>query len=260
MNKLAFFPGMTILHRLYPLTKFAWLLFASILVFIINSGLILIFLAGTLFLFLLIFNPKIIKVRGFRLSLITGVLLLVLHLLFDKSGTEILNSEIIIFSLTTGGLNTGLRISGRFIAIVFLSYLFILSTDPSHLAYAVMKIGIPYRYSFMLVTALRLAPLMEEEGRIIHHAQLVRGIQYDRQSVGKLFLIVRQYLTPLLLSALQRADKLFFSLEGRGFGKYPTRTFRTHTEPSNLDITTSIVLILSFTLLIIIDLGGFIHI
>jgi len=182
-------------------------------------------------------------------------LLLLLHLLFDKNGSMIIDSEIKIISLTSGGLNSGLRISGRFLSVIFLSYTFILSTDPNHLAYAIMRTGIPYRYGFMLVTALRLAPLLEEEGRIIYQSQLARGVQYDRQSLGKQFLLVKQFLTPLLLSALQRADKLFFSLEGRGFGKYPTRTFRTRTKPSTMDITASILLVLSFTLLIILDFG-----
>jgi len=255
MRKLSFIPGKTFLHRLYPLTKFTWLIIASILVFIINKGLLLLILAGTLFIILLMNNPRIITMRGFRLALITGLLLLLLHLLFDKSGSIIIDSDIKIISLTNGGLNSGLRISGRFLSIIFLSYIFILSTDPNHLAYAIMKTGIPYRYGFMLVTALRLAPLLEEEGRIIYQAQLARGVQYDRRSLGKQFLFVRQFLTPLILSAIQRADKLFFSLEGRGFGKYSTRTFRTRIKPSTIDITASIILVLSFTILIILDLG-----
>lgn len=255
MHKLSYIPGRTLLHRLYPLTKFAWLIIASILLFIINKGLLLIFLAGTLFIILLMVNPKIMRMRGFRLAFITGLMLLLLHLLFDKSGSIIVISDLNILSLTTGGVNAGLRIAGRFLSIIFLSYAFILSTDPNHLAYAIMKTGIPYRYGFMLVTALRLAPLMEDEGRIIYKAQLARGVQYDRQSPGKIILFVRQFLTPLLLSAMQRANKLFFSLEGRGFGKYPTRTFRTRIKPSRLDFTASFIATLSFTFLVILDYG-----
>ncbi len=187
------------------------------------------------------------------MTLTTGVLLLIIYLLFEKSGNAIFISEIQLLTLTTGGLETGLRISGRFLTIVFLSYLFILSTDPNHLANALMRTGLPYRFGFMLVTALRLGPLMEEEGRIIYKAQLVRGIQYDVRSIRKLFMIIKQYLSPLLLSAMRRADKLFFSLEGRGFGKHPTRTFRAYTNPSTLDVTASIILIITIAFLFFIN-------
>ena len=247
MDKLGYIPGKSIIHRLYPLTKFTWLLIVSVLVFFINNGVLAFSLAVVFFLILLAINPEIWKVRGLRLTLITGAALFFMYLLFEKSGVPIFSSKIRLLTFTTGGLESGLLISGRFWTTVFLSYIFILSTDPNHLAYALMKCGLSYRYGFMLVTALRLAPLMEDEGRTIYKAQLVRGIQYDVRSIRKKFLIIKQYLSPLLLSAIRRADKLFFSLEGRGFGKYPARTFRADTYPSILDVTASIILILFLT-------------
>ncbi|MEA3325963.1 MAG: energy-coupling factor transporter transmembrane component T [Chloroflexota bacterium] len=256
MHKLAYQPGFTMIHRLYPITKFAWLIIGSLLVFIINNGVLLISLACILLLILHLINRGIWNVRGFRLTISTGLLLLILYLVFDKSGQMLFDTNINFLTLTSGGLNTGLRVSGRFLVIVFLSYLLILTTDPNHLAYALMKVGLPYHYGFMLVTALRLTPLMEEEGRTIYRAQLVRGIHYDRSNISKLFLIVRQFMTPLLISALRRADKLVFSLEGRGFGKYPKRTFRTQTNPTTLDITVSFILSLFFAMLLIVNYGG----
>jgi len=258
MHKLAYQPGNSVIHRLYPMTKFSWLIIGSFLVFLINNGVILFVLAGIFLLMLHLINREIWMVRGFRLIIFTGLLLLILYLVFDKSGQTLFDCNIELFSLTSGGMNTGLCVSGRFMAIVFLSYLLILTTDPNHLAYALMKIGLPYRYVFMLVTSLRLAPLMEEEGRTIYRAQLVRGVHYDKSNVKKLFLIVRQFMTPLLISALRRADKLAFSLEGRGFGRYPGRTFRTQTNPSILDITTSIILSLFFAMLFLINYGSLI--
>ncbi len=97
---------------------------------------------------------------------------------------------------------------------------------------------------------------MEDEGRTIYHAQLVRGIRYDQGGLKKILLMIQQFMTPLLISALRRADKLVFSMEGRGFGKYQTRTFRRTASPTHLDITISFALLIFFILMIAINYGG----
>jgi energy-coupling factor transporter transmembrane protein EcfT len=110
----------------------------------------------------------------------------------------------------------------------------------------------------MLVTALRLAPILDEEGRTIYQAQLVRGVQYDRAGPGKILLLAQQFLTPLLISSLRRADRLFFSMEGRGFGRFSQRTFREKSQPERIDLFCSIIMILIFAIIIFMDRGGLI--
>jgi len=258
MRKLAYQPGNSIIHRLYPVTKFAWLLLGTALLFVLSNGYLL-FLTAIFFMLILIsIAPKIFSIRGFRLILLTGTVLLLLYVIFDKGGAILFDPGVNFLRITNGGLLTGLLFSGRFLSIVFLSYLFILTTEPNQLAYALMKLGLPYRFGFMLVTALRLAPIMEDEGRTIYHAQLVRGIRYDQGGFKKILLMIQQFMTPLLISALRRADKLVFSMEGRGFGKYQTRTFRRTASPTRLDITISFALLIFFILMIVINYGGLI--
>jgi energy-coupling factor transport system permease protein len=124
-------------------------------------------------------------------------------------------------ALTRGGLLTGLYVAGRFVGVVLLSYLYVLTTDPNGLAYALMQAGLPYRFGFALVTALRMVPMFEREAQIVYEAQLVRGVRYNR----RLIRVARQFFFPLLVSALGKADTLAASMEGRCFGRYPTRTF-----------------------------------
>jgi energy-coupling factor transport system permease protein len=250
MRKLSYQPGSSIAHQLYPLTKFAWLLIATVLFFLIQDGRLLMATAGLCALALFSINRDIWRIRGFRFILITGIALFFLYLVFDKSGQVLLNPGYDFLVISSGGLLMGLRFSGRFLAIVFMSYIFILTTDPSDLAYALMKVGLPYRYGFMLVTALRLAPVMEEEGQTIYRAQLVRGIRYDRGNLRKMVLIIQQFMTPLLISALRRADKLVFSMEGRGFGKQSQRTFRKRPPLTILDLKVSLAMTLYFVMLI----------
>jgi energy-coupling factor transport system permease protein len=256
MRKLSFQPGSSIAHQLYPLTKFTWLLVATVLLFIIQDGRLLMATAGLSALGLFSINRNLWGMRGFRLVLLTGLTLFILYPVFDKSGQILFDLGHHILSITSGGMMMGLRFSGRFLSIVFLSYIFILTTDPSDLAYALIKVGLPYRYGFMLVTALRLAPVMEEEGQTIYRAQLVRGIRYDRGNLRKLVLIIQQFMTPLLISALRRADKLVFSMEGRGFGKQSQRTFRKRPPLTKLDLIVSLGMTLYFALLITLNYGS----
>lgn len=247
MHNLKFKPGNSIIHRLYPLTKLTWLILGSVICFLISNAWLLLFIAFSFLLILLLLNRDILHIRGFRFALLTGAMLLLLYLLFEKSGTILFDPGIEVLRITSGGLLLGLRISSRFLAVIFLSYIFILTTDPALIAYALMKIGVPYRFGFMLVTTLRLAPVMEEEGKTIYRAQLVRGIQYDRVSLQKIILLTQQFITPLLISAIRRADKLVFSMEGRGFGQYKKRTFLIQASPTYLDFTISFILLLFFT-------------
>lgn len=255
MGILAYIPGNTLAHKLYPVTKLAWLLIASFLLFILSNGYFVICIASVFFLLLMAIQPQVWKLRGFRFVLGTGLTLFILYLLFIKGGQILLNPGIGFLRITTEGIATGLLYCGRFFTIIFLSMIFILTTNPSQLAYALMQIGIPYRFGFMLVTALRLAPLMEQEGQTIYHAQLVRGIRYDRAGPKKLFLLIQQFLTPMLINALRRADRLYFSMEGRGFGQSTHRTFRESIQPTKLDFYCSLGLILFFSIVIVLDIG-----
>jgi energy-coupling factor transport system permease protein len=256
MRKLAYFSGKSLLHRLYPLTKLVWLILGTILLLVLTNSWIILFLTCTCLIALLRIYPRIWHVRGFRLVNLTGFVLFLLYLLFNKTGDILLNPGLSLMQITSGGLMTGLRFSGRFMTIVFLSYLFILTTEPSDLAYALMKLGLPYRYGFMLVTALRLGPILEDEGQTIYKAQLTRGVRYDQGGPKKVILLTTQFLTPLLISALQRADSLVFSMEGRGFDQYPERTFRSRTKPSQLDLIFNILMAINASTCIIINFGG----
>jgi energy-coupling factor transport system permease protein len=253
LHKLSYKPGVSLAHQLYPLTKFVWLVAGSVLVFIIQDGRLLMTTACFSFLVLFAINRQITRVRGFRLALFTGIVLFFLYLIFEKSGQVLFDPGINFLTITSEGVLMGLRFGGRFLSIIFLSYIFILSTDPSDLAYALMNFGLSYRYGFMLVTALRLAPVLEEEGRTIYQAQLARGIRYDQLNLRRIILLFQQFLTPLLISAIRRADKLVFSMEGRGFGAYSDRTFRKRPTATYLDIVISLSLVLYFVIMLILN-------
>lgn len=122
-------------------------------------------------------------------------------------------------------MERGLDIVVRFLLIVFSSMLFVSVTDPTLLAYSLVGIGIPYRYAFSLVIALRFLPLFDSENNIVRMAQQSRGISLEVGSVHKILRSVRYTFFPLLVSALSRVDSLSLSMTGRGFGYSDKRTY-----------------------------------
>jgi energy-coupling factor transport system permease protein len=232
-SRVAYRPGDSFLHRLHPLVKAAWLVFGTVFVFAVRNPWAV---SGVWVLLLLGFpvaGVRLGRLRGTRLFISTALLLGLLQFLFVRDGADLFHVGPLI--VTVGGIEAGAYVAGRFLSVVLLSYLFVLTTDPNDLAYALMRAGLPYRYGFALITALRLVPTFEQEGQIVYNAQLARGVQYDVRSPRRFLALARQFFMPLLVSALGKVDALAVSMEGRCFGKYPTRTFLREVRATRLD-------------------------
>jgi energy-coupling factor transport system permease protein len=242
-SRIAYRPGHSALHRMHPLVKGAWLLFGTLLVFLVRSPwLVLAVLALSLLAFALN-GLRLGEVRGTRLFVGTALFLGLLQVLFIHEGRTLLRIGPI--AATSAGVEAGVYVAGRFLTVILLSYLFVLTTDPSDLACALMRAGLPYRYGFALITALRLAAVFEQEGQIVYRAQLARGVRYDVRSPRRFLTLARQFFLPLLVSALSKVNALAVSMEGRCFGKYPTRTFLEPKRFSRRDGVTVALLALA---------------
>jgi energy-coupling factor transport system permease protein len=224
---LTYRPGSSFLHRLHPLVKFAWLVGLTGLVFLVQDPAVNLTAAMLLAAVFPLLGISFSSLRGVRLLVSTAVLIGLLQVLFTGEGTGLLTVGPV--RVTDQGVLRGVYLASRFLAVVFASYIFVLTTDPGELAYALMQIGLPYRWGFTLVTALRLVPIFESEMLTVYRAQLARGAAYDRSSVVELFRSLRGLLLPMLVSAVSKVDALAVSMEGRCFGRYPDRTYyRVH--------------------------------
>ena len=232
-QRITYQPGHSIFHRLHPLVKMAWLLFGTVLVFVVRSPWVVMAAVALLVLAFPLAGLRLGRVRGTRLFITTALLLGLLQILFVHEGEALLRVGPVV--VTVGGLQATAYVAGRFLTVILLSYLFVLTTDPNDLAYTLMRAGLPYRYGFALITALRLVPVFEQEGQTVYHAQLARGVQYDVRSPRRFVTLARQFFLPLLVSALGKVDALAVSMEGRCFGKYSTRTFVREVHATRLD-------------------------
>ena len=227
--RITYLPGRSLLHRLHPLVKGAWLICGTVLLFALNSPWWVLGCTAALLAAFPLSRLPLLRLHGLRPLAITALLLGVLQALFARGGRVLL--ELGPVAVTQAGIEMGVYVAGRFLSVVLLSYLYVLTTEPNELAYALMRAGLPYRYGFALITALRLVPIFEREAQIVYEAQLARGVRHNRRILRR----ARQFFFPLLASALGKADSLAVSMEGRCFGRYPTRTFLRETRFTGRD-------------------------
>ncbi len=217
MTDIAATPGM---HRLHPLVKLAWLIGLTVTVFRTPDATVPWLTVGGVTVLLWCATIPPWRLPGVRLWLTLALVIVAVHVAFVREG------RVVLGPITAAGLEGGLRVAGRLLAVVLASHLFVKTTDPSSLAQALMKAGLPVRWGFALVTALRLVPVFRVEAHHVYRAQLVRGMPYDTHGPRRWWLLLRRCLLPLLVSALRTAHALSLAMEGRGFGLHRRRTFR----------------------------------
>lgn len=246
MKKIAYSPANTTLHALHPFTKLALLVGFSIMAFHIDLPYRMILFALFIFIIFLFIRQNPFEFRGMRVTLLTTLMIGLIQCLFNHQGATILN--IGSLRISDYGIQRGIIISGRFLAIILCSYLFILTTAPSDFAYAFMQIGVPYRYAFMIITSMRLVPILAIEGERIFYAQKLRGAKYSFRALRKSFFHLSIFLSAVLYALVNRINRLAISMEGRSFGRYPSRTYQKPIKVTSYDgIVVLLVLVLVWT-------------
>lgn len=234
-----FQPGQSLVHRLHPVVKLAWLLWVTVAVFVFDSATLPLVAVGCTLGLLWLSGVAPWRVPGMRLWVTLGAVILATHVLLLRVGDPLLGP------VTTGGLTAGVRAVGRLLAVILMSALFVATTEPVALACALMRVGLPYRWGFALVTALRLAPVFRFEAHHVYRAQLVRGVAYDAAGPRRWWLMLRHLCLPLLVSALRTAHALSLSMEGRAFGLYPRRTYLREVAVGGRDLVAAALLAVS---------------
>jgi energy-coupling factor transport system permease protein len=111
----------------------------------------------------------------------------------------------------------------RLLAIGTAFFLFFQTTPPEALSNALLKMGVPYPFAFVLSASLQFVPVLVRRLGNIRDAQRARGIPIE----GGLRLLIHlpALAGPLLIQAFKFADELAEAMEARGFG-IPGRRFR----------------------------------
>jgi len=120
------------------------------------------------------------------------------------------------------GWQVALLVVVRLLCVVTAFFIFFQTTLPEDLGNALVKMGVPYAFAFILTTAMEFVPVIQRKLRSVIDAQRSRGIPVELSLKG-----LRHYpalLVPLLVSSFTLADELALAMESRGFGR-PGRSF-----------------------------------
>lgn len=234
-------------HRLHPFPKIALVIFICVLC-IISTSIPFLFLLVLALLALAALGNLIREiVQQSKLIIIMTLIFLVITLLTmpggDAFGYLIPQGIPVIggaIPLTWGALVIGGILSLRFIVLILVFQIFLLSTQPRDLVHTMEKMKIPIDYILMFVIALRFIPTLQIEGKRIHEAQLARGYNPGTGLIGKVR-SVAPIVIPLVSNALARANILGLTIDIRGF-RTGTRTHHRERSFARADYACLVLL------------------
>jgi len=194
----------TPIHHLDPRSKLVWFLSAVALTIFAWEPLLLLMLLASV-----VPVALAARVAGRWLSALKSMTFIVVF-------ATLLN---ILYYGVVGGLLTGLK----FVTIVSFFSVFFMTTHPDDLGTALTKIGVPYTFTFILITSARYVPILAWEAQEIVDAYKARGIELEKARWRTL----RRYammLVPLVICTVRRSMRLAEAMEARAFGSVKQRT------------------------------------
>jgi energy-coupling factor transport system permease protein len=164
-----------------------------------------------------------------------AVAIFVAQILFNHSGDTIANLSVL--RITAGGVESGLAIAGKFLALIGMSWIFVATTRPTAMSASLISAGVPYRYAYLPSLAMHFVPTFQFELASVREAQVTRGLRLDKSLRG-IIGSARYTIMPMLLSAMSKVNSLASSMTGRGFGAYPTRTLMHPQRMTSWDVAS----------------------
>jgi energy-coupling factor transport system permease protein len=221
------------IHKIHPITKFFWLLLISTFL-IVNRN----FFAEIIILVLImgLFNIagfNIFQIKGIWIVFSTSLFIAFLQLFFNSEGKNLLS--IYELTVTSSGLEMGIYLGSRFSAIILISFIFIMTSNPSTLVFSFMQAGISYRLGFAFISALRLMSIFSTESEKIFYSSALKGATFAFFPIKGFFKNLTNYFKLILVSIFEKVDAMVISMEGRGFGNVNKRTFLQNQPIEKID-------------------------
>ncbi|MEG2936622.1 MAG: energy-coupling factor transporter transmembrane component T [Clostridium sp.] len=113
----------------------------------------------------------------------------------------------------------------KILTISIYSAIFVKTTDPTEFVISLVKyLKVPSKFAYAFLTAYRFLPTFKEEFETIRHAHLVRGIEEGSNFIVRTWRM-KQYILPMLATAVRKGIRISMAMETRAFGKYKSRTY-----------------------------------
>lgn len=152
------------------------------------------------------------------------VVIALMESIFNGSGDSIIKIGAMDI-LTTGGLLKGTNTLLRMGIVIASAGIFTLTTS-RRMIQGLIQLKVPYEFAFMTFIALRFLPVFTEEFKDTITAISLRGVNLKKIPFKQRLKIYIYILTPVMYSAVDKAQKLSYAMELRAFRIYKKRTSR----------------------------------
>lgn len=224
----------TWIHRLCGVSKLVFFLLWSVVgMLTYDTRVLLVMLVFSLIIF------KISKTEWRQVGTVFKFILFFLALnlltvfLFSPfEGTKIYETKTILFhiagnyDMTVEQLFYEFNIMLKYLTVIPVVLMFIVTTNPSEFAASLNRIGVSYKIGYSIAIALRYIPDVQNDFTKIKHAQEARGIEMSKKaSLIQRLKSISNIIFPLIFSSMDRIDVVSNAMELRGFGKNKKRTW-----------------------------------
>lgn len=237
----------TWVHRLHPLVRLLGMIAVFVAAFAVERPLWQLPILGALAVLLLWTGslPNLYRLR-YLFVLIFAMTMLIWTLFYGPDGQPpLLVWGPIVVSRTAPWFALGMAL--KLDCFLASGMLFLSVTRIEEFAYALTRLGLPYRVGFTMTMAFRLVPVFVDAAATVVDAQRCRGLDFDR---GHLWERVRRYvpvMVPVFMGALRRADQMAMTLDARGFQAGTPRTVLEPYTVSWLDVAVAVAILLGMT-------------
>lgn len=239
----------SLLGKIYPLVKLAWVFVVAIGLFLYHSPVSGAVTLALVFLFVLIGGKISLKtiLGSFKLIFGLGVILMFFHFFADPGQTVYTIGPL---HITDNGLRQGPVFFFRLSVVVLASFTLIWTTDSRDLMVSLAKAGMAYRYAFAVFLAMRFLPIIQREVDAVQSAHLIRG-RSTRSSLVHKVKLWQRYIFTVLVNGLRKAESTASALECRGFGAYKDRTYVKDVHFQSRDLILVVITIVVIAGLVI---------
>ncbi|MHA6530365.1 energy-coupling factor transporter transmembrane component T family protein [Paenibacillus sp. BAC0078] len=130
------------------------------------------------------------------------------------------------YTLTAEQLFYQFNIALKYAVVIPMALLFLLTTDPSEFAASLNRVGVNYKIAYSVSLALRYIPDIQRDYENISFSAQARGIDISRkEKLPRRLKNIVSILMPLILSSIERIEKISTAMELRGFGSNRKRTW-----------------------------------
>ena len=234
----------TPIHQLSGLTKLICFLFLSFAVmYSYDLRVILLIMAFSIFI-LRISRVQYSQIRTMVLYVMVFVLtnLVVTFLFSPEMGVELYGTRHVItklvgnISLTWEQVLYQITKFFKYVSVIPLGMIFLLTTNPSEFASSLNGIRVNYKAAFAVSLTLRYFPDIQREYHDISQAQQARGLDLSHKAkFMDRFKNALLIIIPLIFSSLDRIELISNAMDLRGFGKSKTRSWYTYKKFTRAD-------------------------